>query len=57
MTPDKSLPDFTGEWEMNFEKSVTRGPAPKRMLMRIDHWEPRLIQKIRFRGTAGRSSA
>jgi hypothetical protein len=46
MIPAKPRPDFTGVWEMNFERSILRGPAPKRILMRIEHQEPRLIQQI-----------
>jgi hypothetical protein len=40
------LPDFSGVWEMNLEKSVLRGPPPKRILTIIEHQEPRLIQQL-----------
>lgn len=46
MTPAKSRPDFSGLWELNFEKSILRGPAPERILMIIVHREPRLVQQI-----------
>jgi hypothetical protein len=42
----KSSPDFTGVWEVNLERSVLRGPAPKRILTIIEHQEPRLIQQL-----------
>jgi hypothetical protein len=53
MIPTQSRPDFTGVWEMNFERSVLRGPAPKRILVEIEHREPRLIQQIRFTNAYG----
>ncbi len=40
-------PDFTGIWELNLEKSVLRGPVPKRVLAKIEHREPELTQEIR----------
>jgi hypothetical protein len=46
MIPTKSRPDFSGVWELNFERSILRGSAPKRVLVRIEHREPRLIQQI-----------
>ncbi len=39
-------PDFTGIWELNLEKSVLRGPVPKRVLVKIEHREPELTQEI-----------
>lgn len=48
MISNKSRPDFTGVWEMNFKRSILRGPAPKRILMKIEHREPRLIQHILY---------
>jgi hypothetical protein len=53
MIPTHSQPDFTGVWEMNLEKSILPGPAPKRMLVKIEHREPRLIQQIHFTDAAG----
>jgi hypothetical protein len=47
------LPDFTGFWEMNFEKSTMRGPAPKQILIKIEHREPTLIQQILFTDAGG----
>ena|SRR5437867_3769576 len=44
--PTPSQPDFTGLWQVNFEKSTILGPAPKRILMKIEHGEPKLVQKI-----------
>jgi hypothetical protein len=46
MKPTTSRPDFTGMWEVNVERSVLRGPAPKRILAIIEHQEPRLIQQL-----------
>jgi hypothetical protein len=53
MIPAYSRPNFTGVWQVNFEKSKMRGPAPKRILMKIDHREPMLIQQILFTSEAG----
>jgi len=53
MNPTKSRPDFTGLWEMNFERSILRGAAPKRILMKIEHREPRLIQQILLTNAGG----
>jgi len=39
-------PDFSGIWEFNLEKSILRGPAPKRILVKIQHREPDLVQQI-----------
>jgi hypothetical protein len=38
---------------MNFERSILRGSAPKRILVRIEHREPRLIQQILFTNAGG----
>jgi hypothetical protein len=53
MIPVNSRPNFTGVWEVNFEKSKMRGPAPKRILIKIDHREPILIQQILFPSEGG----
>ena len=53
MSPTKPRPDFTGLWEMNLERSILRGPAPKQILMKIDHREPRLIQQIHLINAGG----
>jgi hypothetical protein len=53
MISAKLRPDFTGEWEMNFEKSILRFSPPKRILMKIEHREPRLIQEIVVTNTGG----
>ena len=46
MTCARGYPDFSGVWEVNFDRSVLRGPAPKRILVIIEHREPRLIQQL-----------
>jgi len=46
MMPAKSQPDFTGLWELSFQKSILLGPAPERTRMIIDHREPILVQQI-----------
>jgi hypothetical protein len=43
---NQSLPDFTGNWQANFEKSVLRGAPPKQILNKIEHREPYLDQEI-----------
>jgi hypothetical protein len=53
MIPSTSRPDFTGVWEMNFERSILRGSAPKRTVVRIEHREPQLIQDIRVTDVHG----
>jgi hypothetical protein len=53
MIPTQSQPDFTGVWELNLERSMLRGSAPKRMLVKIEHREPRLIQQIHFTDASG----
>jgi len=45
--------DFTGLWELNLERSILRGPAPKRIVMEIEHREPRLIQHIHLTNAEG----
>src|SRR2546422_1071277 len=53
MSEAKSRPDFSGAWEVNFEKSIMRGPSPKRILMRIEHQEPKVVQRILFTSATG----
>ena len=53
MTPAE-IPNFTGVWKLNMEKSVLRGPAPARGLVKIRHREPELIQALMMRGADGR---
>jgi hypothetical protein len=53
MTSDGSLPNFTGTWKMNCEKSTMRGAVPKQILMKIEHREPVLIQRILFTDANG----
>jgi len=40
-------------WELNLERSILRGSAPKRILIEIDHQEPRLIQHIHLTNADG----
>ena len=53
MNPTNARPDFTGVWELNLERSILRGPAPKRIAMEIEHQEPRLVQKIHLTNADG----
>jgi hypothetical protein len=39
--------DLSGVWELNLEKSILKGPAPKRMTVPIEHDEPNSSQHIR----------
>ena len=42
-----SRPDFSGLWRLHLEKSTfPRGPAPKEILVKIEHREPTLIQTM-----------
>jgi hypothetical protein len=41
-----TIPDFSGVWQLNLEKSTFRGPAPKEILARIEHREPNLTQTM-----------
>jgi len=50
----KSRPDFTGVWQVNFERSILRGSAPKQIRMKIDHREPTLVQEILFTTASGK---
>jgi hypothetical protein len=54
MIPVQSQPDFTGVWELNLDRSMLRGSAPKRMLVKIEHQEPRLIQRIQLTNADGK---
>jgi hypothetical protein len=53
MNPAASRPDFTGVWEMNCERSILHRSTPKRILVRIEHREPKLIQQILFTDADG----
>ena len=37
------MPDFSGLWRLNLDKSTFRGPAPKEVLVKIQHREPILV--------------
>ena len=39
-------PDFTGIWRVNLEKSVLLGAIPRQILVKIDHRELALVQRI-----------
>ena len=39
-------PDFSGLWRLNLAKSAFRGPAPKEILVKIQHREPSLSQTM-----------
>ena len=47
-------PDFTGLWKVDLEKSIIRGPAPKEILVRIEHREPTLIQQVLVTTASGK---
>ena len=50
----QSKPYFSGLWRLNLEKSTfTRGPAPKEILVKIEHREPTLIQTMLIVGADG----
>ena len=53
MIVTKARPDFTGVWEIDLAKSILRGSAPKRILVKIEHREPRLIQQIHLINAGG----
>ena len=46
MSDPNALPNFTGIWKLNLEKSAIRGPQPKQILMNIEHCDPTVIQQI-----------
>lgn len=46
MSTTRPLPDFTGVWEMNFERSVLRGPALQRVVITIEHRASQLNQEL-----------
>jgi len=39
-------PSFTGIWQVNLEKSTLRGRPVKRLLVKIEHKEPKIVQEI-----------
>jgi hypothetical protein len=53
MNPTNAPPDFTGVWELNLERSTLRGSEPKRIVMEIEHREPRLVQQIHLMNAGG----
>jgi hypothetical protein len=50
---EATLPNFTGIWKLDLAKSVLRGPAPARLLIKIRHREPELIQAMIMKGAGG----
>jgi len=55
MSASELRPDFTGVWEADLEKSILHGPVPKRMLVRIQHREPQLVQQVLVTYADGRT--
>jgi hypothetical protein len=49
----QSKPDFSGHWRLSLEKSTFRGPAPKEVLVKIQHREPTLVQSMHVVATDG----
>jgi hypothetical protein len=39
-------PNFSGIWHANLEKSTLRGRPVKELLVKIEHEEPKIVQKI-----------
>jgi len=54
MSAKECRPNFSGVWKLNLEKSVLRGPAPKRILVSIEHQEPALRQRVLITHADGR---
>ena len=46
-------PNFSGVWQLNLQKSTFRGPAPKQLLVKIDHRDPILTQTLFSVGADG----
>ena len=38
--------NFTGTWKANLEKSKVLGPAPREMVVKIQHADPELVEEI-----------
>jgi len=43
----RTVPDFSGVWELNLKRSNFRGPEPKEIVVTIQHREPTLTQAMR----------
>ena len=39
-------PNFSGTWKANLEKSKLLGPAPREMVVKIEHADPELVEEI-----------
>jgi hypothetical protein len=50
---EQARPDFTGLWRANLEKSTLRAPAPREIVLEIEHREPRLVQSLLVSEAAG----
>jgi hypothetical protein len=50
-------PDFSGLWETDLARSTLRGEAPSRILVKIDHTDPKLVQKIHVTRKDGTESS
>ena len=46
-------PNFTGVWQLNLEKSKLQGQPVKQLLVKIEHEEPKIVQKILVRYANG----
>ncbi len=46
MTESTTRPDFSGLREVNLEKSMLRGRPARRVLVKIEHDDPRLVQNV-----------
>ncbi|MGD0125453.1 MAG: hypothetical protein ABSF46_08850 [Terriglobia bacterium] len=53
MNATNARPDFSGVWELNVERSTLRGSGPRRIVMEIEHREPRLVQQIHLTNADG----
>ena len=52
-----SHPDFSGLWQMDLEKTTLRGEPPSRVLMKIEHTAPELIQETHVTRKNGTESS
>ena len=52
----QTRPDFSGIWQLNVAKSVILGQIPLQTLMKIEHAEPKLIQRVLILHNDGREN-
>ena len=50
----RTRPDFSGVWQVNLEKSAFRGPAPRSIVITIDHRESAVTQIVLIVAADGR---